>query len=169
MVNVSLTGVLEEGFEPLEDLETMEEGADVIVPLQLLEEQFDILNKKAGRLAVRVSGETAYTTLFKFHERLSLITIHFPVFSDGRGFSLAVRLRKDLGFKGEIRATGHTLPDQAHYLMRAGFDSVSAAEDRLEAFEKAKSRYSSFYQSSINGDVSMARLRHQRSRAEEAA
>ena len=62
------------------------------------------------------------------------IAIKFPVFNDGRGISLAVLLRERHGFKGEIRAIGHLIPDLAQFLLRSGrrrtleFDREPAGE-----------------------------------------
>lgn len=55
--------------------------------------------------------------------RFALIAIEFPKFSDGRGFSLARRVRDELGFTGELRAVGDILYDQLQLLARCGFDA----------------------------------------------
>jgi uncharacterized protein (DUF934 family) len=55
--------------------------------------------------------------------RFSLIAINFPKFSDGRGYSLARRVRDELGFSGELRAVGDILYDQLQLLARCGFDA----------------------------------------------
>ena len=52
------------------------------------------------------------------------IDLHFPKFTDGRAFSQAFLLRRRLGFKGEIRATGDVLIDQLVQMQRTGFDSA---------------------------------------------
>ena len=52
-----------------------------------------------------------------------LICIDFPSFSDGRGFTLARRLR-DGGYVGRLRATGHLIADQYAMARRSGFDEV---------------------------------------------
>lgn len=54
---------------------------------------------------------------------LHAIRIAFPTFSDGRGFTLAARLRR-LGFAGRLRAAGHVIADQYAMARRAGFDEV---------------------------------------------
>ena len=46
------------------------------------------------------------------------IAIVFLVFSDGRGFTHARRLRTAFGFTGALFADGHIIPDQADYLFR---------------------------------------------------
>ncbi len=54
---------------------------------------------------------------------VAAIRIAFPNFSDGRGFTLARRLRQR-GFKGRLRAKGHLIADQYAMARRSGFDEV---------------------------------------------
>jgi uncharacterized protein (DUF934 family) len=54
---------------------------------------------------------------------IGLIEIVFPKFRDGRGFTLARTLRERFGYKGDIRATGHFIPDQFAALIACGFSS----------------------------------------------
>jgi uncharacterized protein (DUF934 family) len=56
------------------------------------------------------------------------ICIAFPSFADGRGFTLARRLRH-LGFRGRLRASGHVLSDQYAMARRAGFDEVEIPDE----------------------------------------
>jgi len=56
-------------------------------------------------------------------DRLALIAIEFPRFSDGRGYSIARLLRQRHGFRGELRAVGWVLRDQLFFLERCGFDA----------------------------------------------
>lgn len=53
----------------------------------------------------------------------SRVEIEFPKFRDGRGFTLARSLRERFGYKGDIRATGHFIPDQFAALVACGFSS----------------------------------------------
>ncbi|NCO15754.1 MAG: DUF934 domain-containing protein [Alphaproteobacteria bacterium] len=55
---------------------------------------------------------------------LELIAVAFPKSADGRGFSLARRLRH-LGYSGRLRAKGWLLPDQYAYARACGFDDVA--------------------------------------------
>ncbi|MEZ5730485.1 MAG: DUF934 domain-containing protein [Burkholderiaceae bacterium] len=79
--------------------------------------------------------------------RLSLIAVAFPVFTDGRGYSLARVLRDRDGWLGELRAVGDILRDQLFYLARCGFDSFELADgsDAAAAVD-AFSDYSVVYQ-----------------------
>lgn len=62
------------------------------------------------------------------HLHRGLVAIDFPAFSDGRGFSLARRLR-ELGYQGRLRATGRLIADQYAMARRVGFDEVQIAPD----------------------------------------
>lgn len=53
---------------------------------------------------------------------IRMIRLSFTSFADGRGFSVARRLRQ-LGFAGKLRASG-LLADQYAMARRAGFDEV---------------------------------------------
>ena len=69
--------------------------------------------------------------LLPLRDRLSaleMVRIAFPSFADGRGFSLARRLRL-AGYEGRLRAKGHVLADQYAMARRSGFDEVEIGED----------------------------------------
>ncbi|HKK37590.1 MAG TPA: DUF934 domain-containing protein [Paracoccaceae bacterium] len=77
----------------------------------------------ARALRLLVENDTRTSTLEPLLPRCLLIAIPFPSFADGRGFSLAARLR-DLGFRGALRAVGSPIPDQFPMLLACGFDEV---------------------------------------------
>ena len=60
--------------------------------------------------------------------RITLIRVAFPAMGDGRGFSIAQRLR-DLGYGGRLRAAGPLIADQAEAARRVGFDEIEVVED----------------------------------------
>jgi len=75
------------------------------------------------------------------------IDLHFPKFTDGRAYSQAFLLRRRLGFKGEIRATGDVLIDQLVQMQRSGFDSaVLRPGVDASAAQRQFDRFSAFYQ-----------------------
>ena len=59
-------------------------------------------------------------------DRLQMIRVRFGSFADGRGFTVARRLRA-MGYAGRLRAAGHVLADQYAMARRAGFDEVEVA------------------------------------------
>ena len=76
-----------------------------------------------------------------------VVALRFHAFGDGRGYSLAVLLRERHGFKGEIRATGHMIPDLAPFLLRSGFDTAEVAdEETIETWKAALTRLRHAYQ-----------------------
>lgn len=82
-------------------------------------------------------------------EGIHRIDLHFPKFTDGRAYSQAFLLRRRLGFKGEIRATGDVLIDQLVAMARTGFD-VAVLREGLEASAALLQfdRFPAFYQGS---------------------
>lgn len=75
------------------------------------------------------------------------VDLHFPKFNDGRAYSQAFLIRRRLGFKGEIRATGDVLIDQLVQMQRSGFDSAVLREgvDASDA-QRQFERFKAFYQ-----------------------
>lgn len=59
---------------------------------------------------------------------IELISVGFPSFADGRGFSLAKHLRLK-GYTGRLRAAGHVLADQYAMARRSGFDEVEISAE----------------------------------------
>ena len=75
------------------------------------------------------------------------IDLNFPKFTDGRAYSQAFLLRRRLGFKGDIRATGDVLIDQLVQMERTGFSSAVLREgvDVSDA-QRQFDRFAAFYQ-----------------------
>ena len=87
-------------------------------------------------------------------ESVERIDLNFPKFSDGRAFSQAFLLRRRLGFKGEIRATGDVLVDQLAQMERSGFDvAVLRADQRLEVAERVLASYPGNFVGKYQGDA----------------
>jgi len=82
-------------------------------------------------------------------EGVKRVDLHFPKFTDGRAYSQAFLLRRRLGFKGEIRATGDVLIDQLVSMARTGFD-VAVLRHGLDASaaQRQFDRFPAFYQGS---------------------
>ena len=75
------------------------------------------------------------------------VDLQFPKFSDGRAFSQAFLLRRRLGFRGDIRATGDVLVDQLVQLQRTGFSSaVLRADQDAGHASRQFERYADYYQ-----------------------
>ena len=81
-------------------------------------------------LGVALPNSFDVSALESVQDRLELISIDFPVFNDGRGFTLARMLRKQ-GYRGTLRARGSLVPDQFAFALECGFDEVEIDEERL--------------------------------------
>ena len=75
------------------------------------------------------------------------VELQFPKFSDGRAFSQAFLLRRRLGYRGDIRATGDVLVDQLVQLQRTGFSSAVLRSDQdVGEAQRQFARYADYYQ-----------------------
>ena len=127
---------------------------DWIVPLAIWTEQRAQLagnkSERTGRNGVLLENTDDPRTLAGDFDKLALIAVRFPKFTDGRGYSIARVLRR-LGWKGELRAVGDVLRDQLFYMTRCGFDAFALRADQdpqvaLTAF----SDFSAPYQPAID-------------------
>lgn len=80
---------------------------------------------------VEIAPDTPSEELAQRALGAALVRIAFPSFSDGRGFTLARRLRA-AGYTGRLRAAGHVIADQYAMARRSGFDEVEISEALAE-------------------------------------
>ena len=83
----------------------------------------DLSDAGGEALCIALPNDADPEPLIPEFNRIALIGIPFPSFADGRGFSLAQRLRR-LGYRGRLRARGHVITDQYAYALVCGFDDV---------------------------------------------
>ena len=120
----------------------------VIVPLKVWLAQKISLLKRAHR-GVWLASDEASSDLGNTLDQFDVIAVDFPIFADGRGYSLAYNLRVRLGYRGELRAIGDVLRDQLFYLQRVGFDAFNPRPDRnIHDAVKGLSDFSERYQGS---------------------
>jgi len=102
------------------------------------------------KIGVAIPNALRSEALEPFFDRLALISIDFPGFADGRGFSLAKVLRRE-GYQGTLRASGPLIPDQFDYAIACGFDEIelpdaSAARQSVLQWQQSRDRLSQTYQ-----------------------
>ncbi len=119
---------------------------DIIVTLPLWQESKTALLKHPGQLGLRLAGDAGLNGISDDLQHFALIALEFPAFRDGRGYSLARRLRLHLGYQGEIRAIGNILRDQLAYMARVGINAFELDEgqnlqDALKAFSEISVKY----------------------------
>lgn len=85
-------------------------------------------NDREPALAVDLTSDADPQVLSNRLAEIDLIRVDFPSFADGRGFTIARRLRL-MGFQGRLRAKGHVIADQYAMARRSGFDEVEIDQD----------------------------------------
>lgn len=127
--------------------EALPEQRPTIVPLALWRG-----SERSDDLAPWLAGDTELSAELIGELRMApFVAIHFPVFTDGRGYTLARLLRERYAFTGEIRAVGDVLIDQLFYMRRCGFDAFALREDqRLEPAIQALGTFTLSYQSGVD-------------------
>ncbi len=60
----------------------------------------------------------------------SVVAVHFPKATDGRGCITARLLRRHYGYRGELRAFGELSSEQVFYLRHSGFDAFTLRADQ---------------------------------------
>jgi uncharacterized protein (DUF934 family) len=119
---------------------------DVAVPWGRIARDWETLVKHDGRLGVVFPNSEKTAALGLYLPRLALIVLNFPIFNDGRSFSIARQLRL-AGYAGEIRATGHLIPDLLQFMLQVGFDAFDVSERfSLDLWLKSMKRMSLTYQ-----------------------
>jgi len=104
-------------------LDSLKSEADALVPLARFVADPDVFLARKGRLGVRVAPGEDVTLLAGHLEKIALIALEFPGFTDGRNYSAAQLLRLRFGYEGEIRALGDVLSDQIAAMERCGIDA----------------------------------------------
>ncbi len=96
-----------------------------------------------------LSPEDDVLQLSEYLQRLQVIAIDFPTYTDGRGYTQARILRTQLHYSGELRAVGDIRPDQLLFMVRAGLDAFEFQQaPDAELINQILTRYRINYQPS---------------------
>lgn len=147
-----------------EDLFTRVDSADidgqgpVIVPWTHLA---DALARKGDnqQIGVEIGNTLGFAELQPVLDHVALVSVQFPAYTDGRGFSLG-RLARMAGYAGTLRATGPLIADQFADAVNCGFDQVEISEELarrqpLEHWQRALASLSSGYQRGYGDGLSI--------------
>ena len=134
----------------------------VIVPLALwLARRGELLSRaETGTLGVWLDANEGPEAIVGDLQCFAVVTVNFPKFGDGRGYSTARILRERHGYTGELRAIGDVLHDHLHFMKQCGFDAFVLREDQdaREALS-ALDTFSEGYQTSVLRPVPLFRRR----------
>ncbi|MBT7642078.1 MAG: DUF934 domain-containing protein [Rhodobiaceae bacterium] len=129
--------------------------APSIISLSRLKAEADVLRARNAKLGVQLladgNGKTKLgedvQELEPYLDMLSLVSIAFPTYRNGRGFSAARVLREQFNFDGELRASGEVLHDQWAMMRRCGITAFELAPSvSLETFSDAMGELTDAYQ-----------------------
>ena len=152
--------LVEDPWRPIDDVSPLPAREPAIVSFARFQAERDTLLARQAPLGVRLRNADPVDALSGVLDRLELIALEFPKFSDGRAYSQARGLRERLGYAGELRATGDVLIDQALFMRRCGFDAYEIADAaRAPRFVEAMKSFSVFYQPAGDGRAPVAALR----------
>lgn len=86
------------------------------------------IDPNATNVAIDLASDTDPAALSGQLDKIDMIRVDFPSSADGRGFTIARRLRL-MGFVGRLRAKGHVISDQYAMARRSGFDEVEISDE----------------------------------------
>lgn len=136
----------EDVFTDVADEDEIPEGP-VILSLARFQAEGDALVTGNRAVGVRIQTDEAIEDLAYDLPRIALVAVVFPKFRDGRTFTTATLLRERFGYRGEVRAVGDVLLQQAMFMVRTGFDAFAPADGATpEQWAKAAGLFRHVYQ-----------------------
>ena len=138
----------------------------ITVALEKFLDCTEVLLARQDSWGVRLTVDSEPTQLVPWMDRISLVEVEFPKFSDGRGFSIAQLLRRRLGYHGELRGVGDVGLDQVGYLRRSGFDAFDLNNHDVQAVNHALGAFSNVYQPAADQSSPIFKKRLTRSTAD---
>ena len=122
--------IVEDDWSHLADDASIPEDGNILVPLERWRNDREALLSRSGKLGVILPNTTDPAELAEDLGNFAVVAIDFPIYRDGRGFSIGRLVRDRLGFRGEVRAVGNVLRDQLVFMERCGFDAYELQEGK---------------------------------------
>ena len=157
--------IIKENKIIIDDWQLAREESDVnsgkiIVALPLWLAHKESLQSRQGEIGLLLTSSDEPESIKDDLHHFKLIAVEFPMFSDGRGYTIARLLRERYHFTGEIRAVGDVLQDQLFYMKRCGFDAFAIREDKdIQAALKSLNDFSDSYQAGVDQPLPLFRRR----------
>jgi uncharacterized protein (DUF934 family) len=152
--------IVDDPFFAVGDDEPAPATGAMLVSLKRFAAEKDALLARGYPLAVRVGPGESPESLGADVQKLSAVVLLVGYFKDGRAFSWARLLRTRLGFKGEIRVSGHFLKDQLAFYARVGADAFDFSHNvSPEDVDRAMREISHVYQPAVDGQRTIRELR----------
>jgi uncharacterized protein (DUF934 family) len=144
--------ILEDRFERVADDAALPESGAVLVSLGRFAAEKDTLLSRDAELGVWLQSSESPVAIAKDLDRIALVALDFPIFSDGRAYSSARILRERYGYKGELRAIGDVLCEQLTFMLRSGFETFEMqSATALDEFNSVVTEVRVVYQPTADG------------------
>jgi uncharacterized protein (DUF934 family) len=157
--------IADDPFTAVEDGGAVPEGPVIVSAKRFLAEK-DALLARGALLGVRLETAETPEILGQDVHKLAAIVLHIPTFKDGRAFSWARLLRTRIGFRGEVRVSGHVLRDQLAFYARVGVDAFELNQNlSVGDIQAALTEITNVYQASVDGRTTIRELRDARRRS----
>lgn len=138
-------------FTAVTDDTDVPEG-DVIISFARFQSEGDALLAQGRDVGVRLESDQSVDDLAYDLPRIAVVALAFPRYRDGRAYSAARLLRERYDYKGEVRAVGDVLREQAGFMVRCGFDAFEPGDgSTAQQWAKAAGRFRHVYQRAADG------------------
>lgn len=118
-------GFVADRWQRVGEGEDLPDGGPILLSRARWEEERVRNSLDDWEIGVELKPDEPVEDLVPDLDRIAMVALAFPVFSDGRAFSSARLLRERHGYSGEVRATGDILLDQIPFMLRCGFSSFA--------------------------------------------
>jgi uncharacterized protein (DUF934 family) len=118
-------GFVPDRWQPVGEGEALPGGGPIVVSATTWEGLRQRNTLEDWEIGVALEPDEPVEELVSDLDRVSMVALSFPAFTDGRAYSAARLLRERHGFEGELRATGDILLDQIPFMLRCGFTSFA--------------------------------------------
>jgi uncharacterized protein (DUF934 family) len=132
------------------DDETLPGDGAVVVSFKRWQAERQSLLGRNAPIGVALSNTDPVEALAPDLNRIGVVMLDFPKYTDGRAYSQARLLRERFGYGGEMRATGNVLRDQLLFMRRAGFDAYEVDERGAAGFAASMGAVTHAYQPATN-------------------
>jgi uncharacterized protein (DUF934 family) len=135
-------------------------AGQVLIPLPVWNRVQASLGNRENQLGLWLASTELPDAIQGDITRIPVIAVEFPLFADGRGFSIGYLLRSRYGYAGQLRAIGAPIRDQLTYLKRCGFNAFQLAPHYdLQDALKSLSDFQESYQASFDQPIPLFRRR----------
>ncbi|WP_198243785.1 DUF934 domain-containing protein [methane-oxidizing endosymbiont of Gigantopelta aegis] len=121
--------IIENNWSFIEDDQALPTG-NVIISVSRWQTGKPQLQQHVAQLGLRLQPSDNVADIAQDLAHFDLIDLHFPVFTDGRGFSQAKLLRDRYQYAGEIRASGNFMVDQVFYMTKVGINAFELNNEK---------------------------------------